>query len=858
MFPALKAHLWTKLVLVLPLLFIVWSVSLIFSVNALQRDVAGKVVLINKLNELKLSLREMEKGMAESAPGKETSAFLQRWQSLTANYRQRASAINPDEAASISNSLAEIDSSVATMERAFNRSLSSPNVDAGKGAREAEFHAALSRALGEADGAIQSVRGQLSQLSSNLSGKWRQLNALVVISCLLAVVVAFLLNRFYRDLTKRKQAQDELKKERDFSSAVIETVASLVVVLDRQGRIVHFNRACEQLTGYTLAEVEGKLFWDLFITPDEAAPVKATFARLLAGEFPNKHENHWLTKDGQQRLISWDNTALFDARGEPEYIIGTGLDITERQRVEVALREGHSVLRAVIEGTPDAIFVKDLEGRYVMVNSAFARFLGKSAKEIIGRNDTELYLPETAQQFIEDDRKVLSTGETQTFEGVARGPEITQMYLVTKAVYHDAQGKVVGLIGISHDITERKRAEEQRIAFVREQQARMDAEEANRIKDEFLTTLSHELRTPLTSILGWAQLLNTKQLDAETRARALEVIERNARAQRQLIDDLLDISRIVTGKIRLDTSVINLAPVIESATDSVRPFATIRKIQLRLNLDERVLKVQGDPARLQQVIWNLLTNALKFTPEGGSIAVSLERAGNAAQITVADTGEGISPEFLPFVFDRFRQADSSTTREYGGLGLGLALVQYLVELHGGKVKVESGGEGQGTTFTINLPLVADREPDATLPPNPIKETTSTCVEELEGLRVLVVDDDEDSCEIIGLALRKCRLDVRLANSAAEALEMLAHWMPDLMISDIGMPDEDGYSLLQKVRKLGPERGSRIPAIALTAYAADVDRKRALAAGFQLHVGKPVELSQLTEAVASLAGRTRKV
>jgi CheY-like chemotaxis protein/nitrogen-specific signal transduction histidine kinase len=414
------------------------------------------------------------------------------------------------------------------------------------------------------------------------------------------------------------------------------------------------------------------------------------------------------------------------------------------------------------------------------------------------------------------------------------------------------------LIGISHDITERKRTEEQRIEFIREQQARKDAEEANRVKDEFLTTLSHELRTPLTSILGWTQLLNTEQLDEQNRTRALEVIERNARAQRQLIDDLLDISRIITSKIRLDVRPLSLAPVIETALDSVRPLAAAKKVQLRLALDKGVVRVQGDQTRLQQVIWNLLTNALKFTPEGGRIEVRLERAREMACLIVADTGEGISPEFLPFVFDRFRQADSSTTREYGGLGVGLALVNYLVELHGGTVRVESPGEGQGTTFTINLPLSPEREPDAPARPSPIKITTTNCAEELEGLRVLVVDDDVDSCEIIGLALRKCRVEVRLATSAAEALTVLERWLPDLLISDIAMPDEDGYALIHKVRALSPEHGGRIPALALTAYAADSDRERSLAAGFQLHVVKPVELKELADAVASLAGRTRKV
>ncbi|HEY0404754.1 MAG TPA: PAS domain S-box protein [Pyrinomonadaceae bacterium] len=690
------------------------------------------------------------------------------------------------------------------------------------------------------------------------SGAVWQLSLLVVISFLLIVALVFVLRSFKRDLLRRRQSQLELQQERDFGKAIFDTVSAIVIVLDGQGRIVRFNRACEQLTGYTFAEVEGQVFWELFVPRDKVESVKAIFGRLLAGEFPEQHESYWITKDGRPRLISWANTALPGEQGTPEYVIGTGQDISERESSEAALRESNNVLRAVTEGTPDAIFVKDLEGRYIMVNSAFAGFLGKSATEIIGKSDTELYLPETARQFIADDRQVLSTGETRTFEGVARGPGITQMYLVTKAVYRDHQGQVIGIIGISHDITERKRAEEQRIAFAREQQARKDAEEANRIKDEFLTTLSHELRTPLTSILGWTQLLNTGQLDDEKRARALAVIERNARAQRQLIDDLLDISRIVTGKIRLDARPTNLALIIEAAVDSIRPVAASRKIQLQLALEARGLKVEGDHHRLQQVIWNLLTNALKFTPEEGRIGVRLERAGDEARITITDTGEGISAEFLPFVFERFRQANSSTTREYSGLGVGLALVQYLVKLHGGTAQVESPGEGQGTTFTINLPLIPEQQAEANARPVNVEATPASCLEEIEGLRVLVVDDDVDSCEIIGLALRGCGVEVRLANSAAEALKVMEHWSPELLLSDIGMPEEDGYDLLRQVRLLPPERGGQIPAIALTAYATDADRERALAAGFQLHVVKPVELKELAEAVANLAGKTRKV
>lgn len=785
-------------------------------------------------------------------------------------------------------------------------------------------------------------------------------------------------------LNKRKLAQKELEQERDFITAVLDTVASLVVVLDLEGRIVRFNRTCERVTGYEFAEVKDKKVWDILLTPEDVEPVKAVFNQLREGNFPNEHENYLVTKDGRRRLICWNNTTLPGFEGEPEYIIGTGLDVTDKKRAETELRESLNILHAVIEGTSDAIFVKDLEGRYLLINETGARFQGKSASEIIGKKDMELYPPETARRFIEDDRKVFSTGETQTFEGLATGPGIEQVYLVTKGVYRDRDGRVIGLIGISHDITERKtseaaleeektryrllfesnpqptwvydletlrflavndaaiehygysreefrqmtikdirpaedvpalidnvahvtsgvnkagvwrhqkkdgtiidveitahtlifggrraelvlanditerkRAEEERIKLIREQQARKDAEEANRLKDEFLTTLSHELRTPLTSILGWSQLLNTGQLDEGNRARALETIERNALAQRQLIDDLLDVSRIITGKLRLDAYPTKLAPIVEAAVDAVQPTADAKGIEIHTSVDLPNANILGDPDRLQQIIWNLLSNAIKFTPPGGRVEVSLARISSQAQITVKDTGQGIAAEFLPHVFERFRQADSSSTRTYSGLGLGLALVRHLVELHGGSCEAESEGEGRGATFIVRLPLMLHKERgDSISHEHSMSEHFITNHRgQLAGVRVLVVDDDDDASELMALALKKCAADVRTADSAAGALDILSRWLPDTIVSDIGMPGEDGYDLIRQVRSLRPEQGGRVPALALTAYARDEDRALALNAGFQMHVGKPVELVELVEAVASLAGRTKKV
>lgn len=390
------------------------------------------------------------------------------------------------------------------------------------------------------------------------------------------------------------------------------------------------------------------------------------------------------------------------------------------------------------------------------------------------------------------------------------------------------------------------------------------AQEASRTKDEFLAVVSHELRTPLNAIFGWARILRTGKLDESTYARALETIERNAKAQSQLIDDLLDVSRIITGKLRLDLRPLDPVSVIQSSLQTARPSADAKDIRLQMTLDPNAGPISGDPDRLQQVIWNLLSNAVKFTPRGGRVQVRLERVNSHVEITVSDTGVGISPEFLPHVFERFRQADSSYTRKHGGLGLGLAIVRHLVELHGGTVHVHSGGEGQGTTFTINLPLMvingARRYPAEALEqrhPTVDYYAPFECAPVLTGLRVLVIDDEADARDLLTTVLKKCEAEVMAVASVAEAIDALEHWKPDALVSDIEMPYEDGYSLIRKVRSLESELGGRIPAIALTAHARVEDRLRALSSGYQSHIAKPVEPAELVAVIASLAGRHGK-
>jgi signal transduction histidine kinase/ActR/RegA family two-component response regulator len=455
-----------------------------------------------------------------------------------------------------------------------------------------------------------------------------------------------------------------------------------------------------------------------------------------------------------------------------------------------------------------------------------------------------------------------------------------------RGIYAD-NGTIVGMLGFVQDISTRKsneetlrkqaeelrtlnesvtrlyqtatkaRAEAEKAAAENERLYRQ-AEESSRLKEEFLATISHELRTPLSAILGWTRMLRMGQLSPENSAKALDTIERNARAQSQLVDDLLDVSRIITGKLRMDVRPSDPSSFIDAAVEAVRPAAEAKGVRVQKVIDTGPISIPGDPVRLQQVVWNLLSNAIKFTPRGGRVQIRSERVNSHLEIVVSDTGQGISPDFLPHVFDRFRQADQKTSRQHGGMGLGLAIVRHLVEMHGGTVSANSEGEGKGATFTVSLPIAPVYQVDSSagrvhpgardlLPPNDITDR-------LDELKILVVDDEADTRELLRQGLEYCGATVSVAGSAAEAVEALMAQTPDILISDIGMPAVDGYDLIRQVRRLPATDGGKIPAIALTAYTRTEDRLQALRAGYDMHVPKPVELAELVAVAASVVRR----
>jgi len=631
-----------------------------------------------------------------------------------------------------------------------------------------------------------------------------------------------------------------------------DAMSDSVCLLDSQGKVMRCNKAMTQLLLKSETEISDRFHQELMqpiLGSIEVTPFDRVQETLCRESIEIHSVDRWFSVTADP---IFDEGQVFTGA---VYIVA---DITNRVRAEEALKSSEERFRMLLENVEDyAIFFLDTDGRITRWSIGAERILGYREAEILGQPISIIFTPEdveagTAKQELENAVKE-GRAEDERWHLRKGGSRFWASGIVTPL--RDATGQLRGFAKIMRDFTERKRAEDERAQLLaREQEARAEAEAANRMKDEFLATLSHELRSPLNAMLGWAQLLNSRKFDEATTAKAMNIIERTARTQAQLVDDLLDVSRIIQGKLRLKVHPVELSTVIGAVLDTLRPAAEAKEIQLEKTFNPQAGLVAGDSDRLQQVIWNLLSNAIKFTPNRGKVEVRLERVNSDVEIKVTDTGKGISPDFVPYVFDRFRQADSSMTRRYNGLGIGLAIVRHLVDLHGGTVDAHSEGEDLGATFIVRLPIMSALfEANESVRISTVEAGTPfDNPPDLNGLKVLVVDDDADTRLFLCMVLEQSGANVTLASSAFEAFEAIQNLKPDILVSDIGMPEEDGYSLIRKVRGLVAEEGGLIPAIALTAYARAEDRTRSISEGFQIHIPKPVEPAELAAAVANLS------
>jgi PAS domain S-box-containing protein len=594
------------------------------------------------------------------------------------------------------------------------------------------------------------------------------------------------------------------------------------------------------------------------VHPEDREMVRAAVKAAIEARDPYDVEFRSIAPDGAIRWIHAKGRANENKAGAPTRFDGISIDVTPLRVVETKLRQSEALYRAVIDSLPDyAIFLLNDEGIVTHWNAGAQRLLGFAGSEILGKPGRIIFTPE--DQARGEPEKEIETAKNSGRASDDRwhmrsdGTRFFASGLMTSII--DARGQRIALAKIMRDITERHTAAAEReVLLQRERAARAEAERTSRLKDEFLATLSHELRTPLNAILGWTQVLKESGSDPAEVAEGLEIIDRNTRIQAQLIEDLLDMSRIVSGKVRLVVAPVDLATIVQAAADSVRTAANAKQIRLSIDIAPGSTAVMGDRTRLQQVAWNLLSNAIKFTPNGGQVKVAVESADNHLRLRVSDNGSGISPEFLPHVFERFRQADASTTRLHGGLGLGLSIVKQLVELHGGIVRAESGGLGQGATFIAEIPRLPPINPAE--PPHPEAKGASRvrpkATVDLSGLRVLVVEDEPDSAHLVERVLRGSSAEVLAVRSVPEALASFPRLQPHVVLSDIGMPQQDGYELIRRLRDL--PGGADVPAAALTALARGEDVQRAIEAGFRTHLSKPVEPAELVAVVARLAGR----
>ncbi len=651
-----------------------------------------------------------------------------------------------------------------------------------------------------------------------------------------------------RDVSDRKQAQADLHEQTKLLQVIVSSIGDGLVSADLQGNLTLFNKAAQKIFG-PLSTSDSHQNWSktygLFLPdqqtlfPNEQLPL----ARAMKGESVTEEVfvRRWPNNPG--RWIRISGYPLVDENQDVNGGIIVCADITERKRTEAELRQKNAILDVINDSAPTPIFVKDRQGRIIYANPATLAALGKTADEVLGRYDSDVYPSmEDAVQVMENDQRIMASGQVETVE---ESPDGVRTFLGTKVPYRDQAGEVIGLIGIANDITERVQIERDRERILQEKQTALaESERVNRIKDEFLAVLSHELRSPLNPILGWAKLLQKRKFDEAKTLAGLEAIERNAKTQCQLIDDLLDMARVLRGKLPLNAVPVDLSTVITAAMDTVKTAAIAKSIQIHPALSD-IGQISGDAVRLQQIVWNLLTNAVKFTPNGGRIDIVLQQSDQMAQITITDTGKGIRTDFLPHIFESFCQEDSSVTRHYGGLGLGMTIVYQLVEAHGGTIVAQSAGENKGATFTLRFPLLNNNVPQQHV------SQQAEPPQDLSGIRVLTIDDEPDSLELLSAVLAQAGAESLSVASATDFFTALSSFQPDVVISDIGMPTVDGYMLMRQMRSRSPEQGGQTLAIALTAYAGELDRQQAIAAGFQTHIAKPIEPDHLVQAIASL-------
>jgi PAS domain S-box-containing protein len=673
-----------------------------------------------------------------------------------------------------------------------------------------------------------------------------------------------------RDITERRRAAAALAAQQEWFRVTLASIGDGIIASDPDGRVTYMNSIAETLTGWTNENAQGVSLTDVFHIVNETTrqPLDNPAGMVIRSGHIMGLANHTvlISRDGTERPIADSAAPILDDAGAILGVVLVFRDFTEQRRAAEAIAEQREWFETTLESIGDAVIATDVRGRVVFMNPVAEHLTGWRMDTARDRACTEVFniVNEKTLRVVENPvTRILQEGvvvglANHTLLIAADGTE--RPIDDSGAPIRNREGRIVGVVLVFRDVSERRRAEAERELAAREHErllvaertARAEAERANRLKDDFVAMVSHELRTPLNAILGWTELMLKKRDDEALAARGLEIVARNTKLQTQLIADLLDISRIVSGKLRLDMQSVHLASIVEGAIETVEHAADAKGIAIDRQLDRSIGPMAGDPARLQQVVWNLLSNALKFTTQGGRVRVILRRAGSHAEIVVEDNGVGIRPDFLPHVFDRFQQADASRARRFGGLGLGLSIVQNLVQFHGGTVRAESDGEGHGATFTISLPLAAPPVLlETALGPTASTKRVTDGVS-LAGTCVLLVEDEADAAAFVKQLLEDYGAVVVIATSARQALEIIETTQPDILISDIGLPEMDGYELLEQVRRKEAADGAGIPAIALTAFARSEDRTRALLAGYQAHLAKPIESTELVATVASFA------